>query len=117
MRNKKKRLLKELLKDLDDLSPRQSKPKKEKKEKKEETLKQYQERLEMNRGDRNNESKDETSKKVSKVLLECSPHKESKKLYFGFDEVGPVTKEEMETANGTKRVEFYAARKRKELDK
>jgi len=117
MRNKK--LLEELLKDLDDLCPMQSKPKEKKKEKKEkkETLKQYQERLEMNRSDRNKKSKDETSRKVAKVLLECSPNKESKKLCFGFDAVNNVTKKEMETANGMKRVEFYGANRRKELDK
>ena len=63
--------------------------KKEKEEKKHEPLAECLARLETERSKRYKESKTKTSRKVAKIINDCTPQEESKKSYFGNDPVGP----------------------------
>jgi hypothetical protein len=53
-----------------------------------ETLATCLARLETERSERNKEYKTKTSKKVAKIINDCTPHEESKKPYFGNVPVG-----------------------------
>jgi ribosomal protein L16 Arg81 hydroxylase len=103
-----------MLKELCNLYPTSSEPNASKKmkimpqeEKTYEPLLECLARLNTKRDDRNKKSKNKTSKKVAKMINDCTPQEESKKLCFGNAPVSAVSSEEMMTKEGTPRVEFH----------